>query len=486
MLEIKPKIMEATAANILDVTEIAPPRKHRAVFERFNELAPGEILILHNDHDPKPLYYELQAESGNIFEWQYLQKGPELWKVKISKTESRPPASDEDILDASQLEPRLKHPAIFSKFDKLEPGNHFYLVNDHDPVPLYYQLREYRGNIFTWDYIEKGPDRFKIKIAKPTHELPKEKHASGELIINVPALEPKMKHPTIFRKFDELPPGESLVIHNDHDPKPLYYQLLGERGNIFTWEYLEQGPAQWKIRILKRLTGDRDETLGALAAKDLRKAEVFKKYGLDFCCGGKKTVKEACAEKGLDVTKVEHDLLLSEKNSATTQRSLPYNDWEPGFLADYIVNTHHSYVKKIVPDLRHYSSKVAKVHGGSHPELIPINALVEETCTELLEHSIKEENEVFPLIKKIASGEIREDNLDTPISELIEEHELVGGNMEKIRTLSNDYQLPHDACASYSFLFKSLEEFENDLHLHVHLENNILFPKAIQLVEKAQ
>lgn len=310
--------------------------------------------------------------------------------------------------------------------------------------------------------------------------------ATATNILNVTAIEPRRKHPAIFEKFDDLLPGESLVIHNDHDPKPLYYQLLGERGNIFTWEYLEQGPTLWRVCILKRLTNDTDETLGELAAKDLRKAEVFKKYGLDFCCGGKKTVKEACSERGLDVTTVEHDLQQAEKNSTTIQRPLPYNDWEPGFLADYIVNTHHSYVKKIVPELRHYATKVAKVHGGSHPELIPINELVEETCSELLEHSIKEENEVFPLIRKIASGEIKENNLDKPISELIEEHELAGGNMEKIRTLSNNYTLPHDACASYSFLFKSLEEFENDLHLHVHLENNILFPKAAKLAKGFQ
>jgi regulator of cell morphogenesis and NO signaling len=86
-------------------------------------------------------------------------------------------------------------------------------------------------------------------------------------------------------------------------PKPLYYQLLGERGNIFTWEYLEQGPQYWKVRISKSLSGISEETLGEIAAKDLRKAQVFKKYGLDFCCGGKKTVKQACADKGLGCNK---------------------------------------------------------------------------------------------------------------------------------------------------------------------------------------
>ena len=137
-----------------------------------------------------------------------------------------------------------------------------------------------------------------------------------ENILNVTLLEPRLKHPTIFKYFDELAEGESLTIHNDHDPKPLYYQLLGERGNIFTWEYLEEGPIWWKVRITKRLSGEAEETLGQLVAKDMRKAQIFKKYGLDFCCGGKKTVKEACSEKGLDVTKIERELQLADKQEA--------------------------------------------------------------------------------------------------------------------------------------------------------------------------
>ncbi|HXJ99129.1 MAG TPA: DUF542 domain-containing protein, partial [Gelidibacter sp.] len=136
-------------------------------------------------------------------------------------------------------------------------------------------------------------------------------------ILNVTLLEPKLKHPTIFNRFDQLHEGESLIIHNDHDPKPLYYQLLGQKGNIFTWEYLEEGPQWWKVKIRKRMAGEIEETLGELAAKDLRKAEIFKKYNLDFSCEGKKTLKEACFEKGLDVTKVEQELQQTDKQPAS-------------------------------------------------------------------------------------------------------------------------------------------------------------------------
>ena len=349
------------------------------------------------------------------------------------------------------------------------------------------------GEIFTWEYLEQGPEIFRIKITKNITEKKAAESLRGkENILNVTEIEPKLKHPTIFVRFDALKPGESLIIHNDHDPKPLYYQLLGERGNIFVWEYLEQGPKLWRVKMTKRTEGESDETLGEIAVKDLRKAEVFKKYGLDFCCGGKKTVKEACAEKGIDVTKVEQELQHSNTAKISNARSLPYNDFSLDFLADYIVNMHHSYVKKSVPDLRDYAAKVAKVHGNLHPELLEINKLTQEVCDEMTEHMGKEENVLFTYIKKMVVADesgipvpgTKSNLIENEINTMESEHEVVGKNMEKIRELSNNYTLPEDSCASYAFLFKSLEDFENDLHIHIHLENNILFPKAVKLEKK--
>ncbi|MBS1586776.1 MAG: iron-sulfur cluster repair di-iron protein [Bacteroidetes bacterium] len=308
--------------------------------------------------------------------------------------------------------------------------------------------------------------------------------AMTENILDVTVLEPRMKHPTIFARFDELTEGESLIIHNDHDPKPLYYQLLGERGNIFNWEYLEQGPQWWRVRISKRVTGEKDETVGEIAAKDLRKAEIFKKYNIDFCCGGKKTVKEACAAKGLDVTKIEAE--LQEADKVLAQRPLPYNEWEPGFLADYIVNTHHTYIRKSLPELVGYATKVAGVHGGRHPELHEIKKLIEEVNTELTAHMMKEERILFPYIKELSANGQQSNGsafgtVQQPVNIMQMEHESVATLMEEIKQLSTNYTLPEDACASYSLLYRKLAEFDDDLHLHIHLENNILFPKAIEL-----
>lgn len=309
-------------------------------------------------------------------------------------------------------------------------------------------------------------------------------------VLNVTVLEPRMKHPTIFARFDELKEGESLTIHNDHDPKPLYYQLLGERGNIFNWEYLENGPTEWKVKISKIVAGSNNETLGELVTKDFKKALIFKKYGLDFCCGGKKTVKEACAEKNLDVTIIEQELQQLDKNPK--QNSLPYDQWSLDFLIDHIVNTHHLYVNNTIADMYYYAKKVMSVHGNVHPELLQIEQLVKSVKEELLEHMVKEEQTLFPYIKTLRVAEISGQTVSNPqfgtvknpIKMMETEHETVGESLAQIRKLTNNYTLPADACSSYNLLYKMLEDFEGDLQVHIHLENNILFPKAIALEKK--
>lgn len=306
-------------------------------------------------------------------------------------------------------------------------------------------------------------------------------------VLDVTVIEPRLKHPTIFEKFDSLQSGEAFIIYNDHDPKPLYYQLLGERGEIFNWDYLENGPQVWQVKIAKKTVTDNEETIGQIVARDYRKAQVFKNLGIDFCCGGKKTIAEVCEKKGIDPAEVERQL-EAVKGEATNSEN-DFQNWDLGFLSDYIINTHHRYVRDNTTFILEIAQKVVRVHGDRHPELVRVAQLFERIGNDLTLHMVKEEKILFPFIKELAQvynsgGMLPSANfgkISVPIQVMDSEHEQVGGDFETIREITGNYTLPPDACSSYTILFKKLEEYENDLHRHVHLESNILFPKAIQL-----
>jgi regulator of cell morphogenesis and NO signaling len=230
-----------------------------------------------------------------------------------------------------------------------------------------------------------------------------------------------------------------------------------------------------------------NKTLGEIVAQDWHKAHVLKKYGLDFCCGGKRSLKEACTKKGLDVTLIENE--LQQMDHAPTHRPLPFGDWSLDFLADYIVNTHHSYVRKNLPEIRSYAEKVLKVHGKEHPELLRIYQLIEDINEELTPHMFKEENILFPYIKELIAAKNNSNpkpvphfgTVQNPIQMMETEHEEVGNQLMEIRELTLNFSLPEGACTTYNLLYKLLREFETDMHSHIHLENNILFPKALNI-----
>jgi regulator of cell morphogenesis and NO signaling len=223
-----------------------------------------------------------------------------------------------------------------------------------------------------------------------------------------------------------------------------------------------------------------DMTIGEIVALDYRAASVFKEAGLDFCCGGKKSLNETCSEKGIN----QNELLGKLKNleSAPNKGIHNFIEWEPGFLCDYIVNTHHKYVMKSMPELLSCTDKIASVHGERHPELAVVADLFSQINHELLQHMKKEEEVLFPAIKEAISlrSEKAKEVIISEIARLSEEHEFAGGAMDRINVITSDYQVPADGCNTYNVAFKLLREFEDDLHTHVHLENNILFPKALK------
>lgn len=398
-----------------------------------------------------------------------------------------------DSLFVPSLQPALKHPTILKRFDDLQNGEAFLLINDHDPIPLYYEMKAEKGDIFEWKKVEDGPEVWKVEIKKTavqssatnTIQEKKEEAKSEVFVLNVTLIEPRLKHPTIFKHFDALNAGEAFQILNDHDPKPLYYQLLGERGNIFTWSYLQQGPQWWQVQIKKNDLAN-GETVGEIAAKDIRKAEVFKKYGIDFCCGGKKSLKQVCEEKGLDLEIVEAEL---EKPIQAVSFANDYNRWEPDFLADYIYNQHHRYYYDELPVLKGLITKVTQHHGSNHPELKYVYSLFAQLVQELDTHFMREEKVVFPFIKALVEAKRTgnfeplnsQPSLTEPIRLMEVDHDAAGAILADIQKLSNNFTPPEDACNSYQFLYKKLKDLDEDLHQHIHLENNVLFPKALKL-----
>jgi regulator of cell morphogenesis and NO signaling len=222
-----------------------------------------------------------------------------------------------------------------------------------------------------------------------------------------------------------------------------------------------------------------DITVGEIVAKDYRAAAIFKEAGIDFCCGGKKTLDDFCREKGLDTG----ELVEKINNLEITPNTSTHNfiEWEPGFLCDYIVNTHHKYVQKTLPELVFYTEKIASVHGERHPELLEVTSLFAEINRELLQHLKNEEEVFFPSIKQVINTGSAEAKkiAKSEIVRLSGEHEFAGGAMDKINVITSGYRVPVDGCNTYQVTFKLLSEFEDDLHTHVHLENNILFPKAL-------
>jgi regulator of cell morphogenesis and NO signaling len=225
----------------------------------------------------------------------------------------------------------------------------------------------------------------------------------------------------------------------------------------------------------------KETLIGDIVANDFRTAEVFKKANIDFCCGGNVSLQEACLSKGIDPERLIHDLTALSETPDTSGRN--YKEWDLDFLCDYLINSHHKYVKKTMPELEAYAQKIASVHGEGHPELKEVSSLFSQLKSELDQHLKNEEEVLFPAIKEVlkSGNKKAKDLIHSEIERMNGEHEFAGGAMDRINQITQHYQLPQDACNTYQVTFKMLEQFEDDLHIHVHLENNILFKKALEL-----
>lgn len=221
--------------------------------------------------------------------------------------------------------------------------------------------------------------------------------------------------------------------------------------------------------------------LGELVTAHPRLAREFERLGLDYCCGGGQSLAEACSSKGLDITATAHALAEVVADDAVA-------DWATmgaADLVDHLEATHHRYLKEELPRLSALVAKIVGVHGERHPELVDVAACFDLVRADLEPHLLKEEQILFPMIRELAASPVAPSfhcgTLRNPISVMLAEHDAVGALLARLRLLADDFEPPADGCASYVACFAGLAEMEADTHLHIHKENNLLFPAVVRL-----
>jgi len=223
-----------------------------------------------------------------------------------------------------------------------------------------------------------------------------------------------------------------------------------------------------------------ERTVGELVAERPGRSRIFESLGIDFCCQGNRTLRQTCVREGIALESVVAKLEAEAAAPAPQENpaKLP-----PAKLCEYIVEVHHGFLRRELPRLRALSVKVANVHGGHTPSLIQVRDVFAGLQQELDSHMMKEERILFPMIGAMAQGQSPAMSLDCPVNQMIHEHDIAGAALSRLRELSHDYQPPEEACNSYRALFAGLHELSDDLHRHIHLENSVLFPAAMAMIQ---
>jgi len=227
-------------------------------------------------------------------------------------------------------------------------------------------------------------------------------------------------------------------------------------------------------------------TLSQIALEHHESIPVLEKYSLDFCCRGGKTLLEACNDKKIDLTEVANEIRNAVEREKPT---VPFTEMTAGQLVSHILLHHHFYVKQTIPVITNMLDKIISKHGSKYPEMYKIQELFDAVRADLEPHMQKEEQVLFPRIREVADLSAHQKKsgfppsyIIGPISVMETEHDIAGQLLFEIRDLTNNYTAPEDACTTHKVCLETLKAFETDLHQHVHLENNILFPLAISMV----
>ncbi len=230
------------------------------------------------------------------------------------------------------------------------------------------------------------------------------------------------------------------------------------------------------------------KTVGEIAAEIPGATREFEKLGIDYCCGGSRTLGEACAEAKVSVNdalaRIEKSLLATHTADCTDWPNRPLSD-----LIGHITSTHHVFVREESPRIEALAAKVVGVHGKNHPELLQVQAIFSSLAEELRVHLMKEEQVLFPHVLRMEESSVAGEaappamfgTIVNPVRMMMQEHDGAGDSLRSLRSVTSDYQIPQDACISYRTLYDALQGFESDLHQHIHLENNILFVRAVAM-----
>jgi regulator of cell morphogenesis and NO signaling len=228
-----------------------------------------------------------------------------------------------------------------------------------------------------------------------------------------------------------------------------------------------------------------NKSIATIVTENINTASVFKKYKIDFSIHGNMLLSQACEEKSTNLKHIIKDLKAVNDKVFYLR---DYNSWELDFLIDFLENIQHEYKEENILFLREYGQKVASIYGEEFKELIKINLLIKDIADSILEHMKNEESTIFPYIKKLLEAKNKKTSvnfsnspLNEPIEAIEDEHEKVSKTFKKISELTNNYKIPENTCVSFKLLYLKLQQFEELLFNHIHIENNILFPKAKKL-----
>lgn len=238
----------------LDVRTLIPMKRHEKLNKMFNELPTGDSFVFINDHDPKPLYYEFQSIHGKVVGWEYLHQGGREWKVKVTRLADSVGKDMENVstlIDLRTIEEKDKKHTVFHRYGMMAKGNRMELIAKGYPTGIKSIFDDKFTGEFEWKYIKQDPDEVVAHITKLVVRT------SGDTTDTIESFDlrpfpPARRHEMVFENFDKIKSGEAFVIINDHDPKPLYYQIEAENDIPFDWEYLASGPDEWKIKVSKK------------------------------------------------------------------------------------------------------------------------------------------------------------------------------------------------------------------------------------------